>query len=65
MNPAVIKRAQHIIEMGPGSGEKGGQVIYSGSFSSFLKNKNSFTSKTLKKVKTKYYPAKTSKYEQL
>ena len=50
-DPAVIKKAQHIIEMGPGSGEKGGQVIFSGSFSSFLKDKSSLTLKSLKRSK--------------
>ncbi len=46
-DPEIIQQAQHIIEMGPGSGEKGGEIIHKGSISSFLKNKNSPTSLAL------------------
>lgn len=47
-DPEMIKQAPYIIEMGPESGEKGGEIIYKGSSSSFLKNRNSLTSKALK-----------------
>lgn len=50
--PDVIRKAQHIIEMGPGSGEKGGKVIYSGSPSSFFKSTKSPTAMALKKNQT-------------
>jgi excinuclease ABC subunit A len=29
-DPAVIQRADHIVELGPGSGEKGGEVVFQG-----------------------------------
>ncbi len=29
-DPAVIRRADHIVELGPGSGEKGGRVVFEG-----------------------------------
>ena len=43
----VIEQAQSIIEMGPGSGVSGGEVIFSGSSSSFLKMSKSLTAKAL------------------
>ena len=39
----VIQNSDHIIEMGPGSGYLGGQVVYSGVTSEFYKFKNSNT----------------------
>ncbi len=30
-DPDVIRRADHLVELGPGSGEKGGQVVFQGS----------------------------------
>ena len=44
----VIKSAQNIIEMGPGSGFQGGEIIYNGSKSVFLKHKSSPTSLSLR-----------------
>ena len=29
-DPAVIQRADHLVELGPGSGEKGGEVVFQG-----------------------------------
>jgi len=31
-DPAAIARADHVVEMGPGSGERGGTVVFQGSF---------------------------------
>lgn len=42
-DPEVIRTAEHIIEMGPHSGFKGGEVVYNGSKSVFFKNKKSLT----------------------
>lgn len=39
----VIKSADHIIEMGPGSGYLGGEVMFSGPTSEFYKSKKSVT----------------------
>ena len=46
-DPEVIQTAEHIIEMGPHSGFRGGEVIYNGSKSSFFKNKKSLTVQAL------------------
>jgi excinuclease ABC subunit A len=35
-DPAVILRADHLVELGPGSGEKGGQVVFQGSVEALL-----------------------------
>ncbi len=35
-DPAIIKLADHIIEMGPTAGEEGGSVIFSGSYNQLL-----------------------------
>jgi len=39
-HPEVIMHADHIIELGPEAGELGGQLLFSGSFSSYQKQKN-------------------------
>lgn len=39
----VIESSENIIEMGPGSGYLGGEVVFSGSTESFYKSKNSIT----------------------
>ena len=45
----IIENGEFIIEMGPGSGHKGGQVIWSGSLSDFKKTSQSNTAQWLKK----------------
>jgi excinuclease ABC subunit A len=35
-DPAVIERADHIVELGPGSGEKGGEVVFQGTVAELL-----------------------------
>jgi excinuclease ABC subunit A len=49
-NLDVIKNAEHIIDLGPGGGEKGGEVIATGTPQEIAKNKNSYTGQFLKKV---------------
>ena len=44
----VIESAQHIIEMGPGSGFQGGEIIYNNSKSKFLSQKTSPTALSLR-----------------
>ncbi|MBC7331428.1 MAG: excinuclease ABC subunit UvrA [Synergistetes bacterium] len=39
----TIRRADHIIELGPGAGLKGGEVVYQGSFEGLLKDEKSLT----------------------
>ncbi|MEC9282473.1 MAG: excinuclease ABC subunit UvrA [Bdellovibrionota bacterium] len=45
----VIENAQSIVEIGPRSGIYGGELVFNGSMSEFLKDKNSITAKYLKK----------------
>ncbi|MFQ5738881.1 MAG: excinuclease ABC subunit UvrA [Acidobacteriota bacterium] len=43
----MIEAADHIIDMGPGAGEQGGEVIHSGDLPSLLRNQQSMTGKYL------------------
>ena len=49
-NLDVIKSVDHIIDMGPEGGDKGGQIIAVGTPEEVMKVKNSYTGKWLKKV---------------
>lgn len=48
-NMDVIKVADHVIDLGPEGGEKGGTIICEGTPEEIIKNKNSYTAKYLKK----------------
>ncbi|MBI4930690.1 MAG: excinuclease ABC subunit UvrA [Bacteroidetes bacterium] len=48
-NMDVIKVADHIIDLGPEGGEKGGAIVCEGTPEEIIKNKNSYTAKYLKK----------------
>ncbi|MEE9542530.1 MAG: excinuclease ABC subunit UvrA [Thermodesulfobacteriota bacterium] len=48
-DPAVIMSAEHILELGPGAGERGGRLVYSGATNVFLKEAKTLTSKYLSK----------------
>lgn len=43
----MIQASEYIIEVGPGAGEDGGRIIYSGSYQDMLSNKNSLLAKYL------------------
>ena len=47
-NPQIISRADYIIEMGPGAGEKGGEVLFQGPRDEVLENPGSPTGKWIK-----------------
>ncbi len=49
-NLEVIKNADHIIDLGPDGGDKGGNVVFSGSPEMLIKHKASYTGKYLKKI---------------
>ena len=49
-NLDLIKTADHIIDLGPESGEKGGEVIAIGTPEQITKNERSYTGKFLKKI---------------
>jgi len=51
-DPSVIKSADHIIDLGPGAGKRGGELVFEGSLNR-LKNSNSLTGKYLVKDITK------------
>jgi excinuclease ABC subunit A len=41
--PAVMRAADEIIDLGPGQGERGGQIIFQGSFNKIVKSPTSLT----------------------
>ena len=49
-NPQIIKRADYIIEMGPGAGEKGGEILFQGNRDEVLNNPESPTGKWIREV---------------
>jgi len=46
----VIKNADYIIDLGPEGGEKGGQIVATGTPEEIAANPNSWTGKFLKKT---------------
>jgi len=48
-NMDIIKSVDHVIDLGPEGGEKGGEVITKGSPEEIINFKTSFTAKYLKK----------------
>jgi len=44
-NPHIICRANHVVDLGPGSGEFGGEVVYEGELDGLLRATNSATGK--------------------
>ena len=48
-NLDLIKTADHIIDLGPEGGERGGQIIGIGTPEQIVKNERSYTGKFLKK----------------
>ncbi|MCD6366937.1 MAG: ATP-binding cassette domain-containing protein [Bacteroidales bacterium] len=46
----IINRADFVIEMGPGSGKNGGEIVASGTLAEFIKNKKAITPNYLKDI---------------
>jgi excinuclease ABC subunit A len=46
-DPEIIREADHILDMGPLAGEKGGEVVFAGSYDRILQDKKSLTGKYL------------------
>lgn len=46
-DPEIIRGADYVVDLGPGAGEKGGELIYSGPPSGLLKEERSLTGKYL------------------
>lgn len=64
-DPEIIKSAEYLIDLGPGAGEQGGKVIFSGDMESFLKYPDSLTAKYIrgdKKIKTPLSRRKSKDY---
>jgi excinuclease ABC subunit A len=49
-NLDIIKNADYIIDLGPGGGESGGNLVATGTPEDIAKNPNSFTGEFLKKI---------------
>ena len=45
--PAVMRAANHIVDLGPGHGESGGHIVYAGSFDGILEDEHSLTGQYL------------------
>ncbi|MBP3222880.1 MAG: excinuclease ABC subunit UvrA [Actinomycetaceae bacterium] len=54
----TMKAADYIVDIGPGAGELGGQIVYAGSYKGLLKNKKSLTGQYLSGAKTIVVPSK-------
>jgi excinuclease ABC subunit A len=55
---AVMREADHLLELGPGRGAAGGSVVFSGDFKTMLGRKDSLTGDYLKGAKTIPLPEK-------
>ena len=53
---ATMRRADYIIDLGPGAGVNGGEVVASGTWEELMANENSITAKCLRSKKS--YPAR-------
>jgi excinuclease ABC subunit A len=49
-NLDMISCADHIIDLGPEGGEKGGNIVAQGTPEEIIQNKDSYTGKYLKKI---------------
>jgi len=47
-DPEIISEADYIIDLGPGAGEYGGQVIFAGPMKDFLADQKSLTAKYIR-----------------
>jgi excinuclease ABC subunit A len=59
----TIHEADWIVDIGPGAGEHGGQVVHSGSYEALLENTNSLTGDYLSGRKSIDLPKKRRKYD--
>jgi len=50
-DPEIIKSAEYLIDLGPGAGERGGQVIFKGPMKEFLMSEHSLTAQYIRKEK--------------
>ena len=55
-DPAIIKAMDHVIELGPQSGLKGGHVVYFGDIKDFKEKANTITSRYIRPPQKEVYP---------
>jgi excinuclease ABC subunit A len=55
---AMMRAADHIIDMGPGAGEHGGEIVATGTIADIMKTKDSITGQYLSRVKQIPQPQK-------
>jgi excinuclease ABC subunit A len=61
-HPQIIFAADHILELGPGSGDNGGKIIFSGTAKEMLESTNSvYVNSISSKLKPEYKKVKTNK----
>jgi len=63
-DPEIIKSAEYLIDLGPGAGEHGGQIMFAGDMKSFMNNSSTLTSQYLKGEKKINLPQKRRKPNQ-
>ena len=51
-DPEVMRAADYIVEMGPGAGERGGEVVFYGPYDRFVRERRSLTARYLRGEKT-------------
>jgi excinuclease ABC subunit A len=54
----TMRRADHVIDLGPGAGVHGGQVVASGTLSELMRHKDSITGQSLRAQEAKHYPSR-------
>lgn len=60
-DPQIIQQAEYVVELGPGSGDHGGEVVCAASYPTFLKNPQSLTAQYLRGERRIPLPAKRRK----
>jgi excinuclease ABC subunit A len=56
-DPEIIKAAEHVVDMGPRAGEAGGEVVFDGSWATFLRSRKSLTAQYMRGEKEIAVPA--------
>lgn len=60
---AVMRKADHLLELGPGRGASGGDIVFSGDFKTMLRRKDSLTGAYLNETKTIPLPEKRRRHD--
>jgi excinuclease ABC subunit A len=51
-DPDIVAAAEHVVDMGPRAGEAGGEVVFEGSWTAFLRSRESLTAQYIRNEKT-------------